>query len=196
MRKHPLSNNSIIKLEEPVINNNNSNKSVTPSSSFVYTNKTIQLESSTSSNSNESSRRMLCKFGYSGPNCEDRTKQFFNLFIIWNLNCFLSKECGLTIFTPNLRRIVLRESSSQSSERNANRILGGYEAWPHSWPSVAYIVFNYRVEVELPSSQKQQQQQQKVPFYQERQPTIVSIVRTLVCAGTLVGRRTGRYRAL
>ena len=82
----------------------------------------------------------------------------------------------MTIFTPNVR---IGEQPNIIKFNNEHRILGGYEAWPHSWPSVAYIVFNYRAEVQLPSQLNQK-------------PTIISIVRTLVCAGTLIGRKTGK----
>lgn len=87
-------------------------------------------------------------------------------------------ECGITIFTPNVRRLGERLNYASA----ASRILGGYEAWPHSWPSIVLIVFNYRIEIEMPT-----------PNQAFKQPHVVSIVRTFVCAGTLVGRKTGIF---
>lgn len=74
------------------------------------------------------------------------------------------KECGLSFFTPNVRML------------SNKRILGGYEAWPNSWPSMAFIVFTYQAQVNIPNTS-----------------AVISIGRTFVCAGTLICRRTSNF---
>lgn len=54
------------------------------------------------------------------------------------------------------------------------KIVGGFEATPHSWPSAAYIVFNYKADVFL--------QDQGVFYKLEEQ---------MVCGGSLISRDTG-----
>lgn len=54
-----------------------------------------------------------------------------------------------------------------------NKIVGGFEATPHSWPSAALIVFNYKAEVFL--------QDQRVYYNLDEQ---------MVCGGSLISRDT------
>ncbi len=44
------------------------------------------------------------------------------------------KECGLSFFTPNV-------------ETKSLKIVGGKEATPHSWPSIAKLVFYYKFDL-------------------------------------------------
>lgn len=55
------------------------------------------------------------------------------------------------------------------------KIVGGFEAIPHSWPSSAYIVFNYKADVFL--------QDQGVYYKLEEQ---------MVCGGSLITRDTSK----
>lgn len=66
--------------------------------------------------------------------------------------------CGLTFAPPPL----------------VNKIVGGFEATPHSWPASAYIVFTYKADVFL--------QDQGVFYKLEEQ---------MVCGGSLISRDTG-----
>lgn len=76
----------------------------------------------------------LCANGFSGPNCQDGTyfkfEKNFWIQILFKINI---SECGLTFVNSNLK------------------VIGGFEANRHSWPSMVLIIFNYTYTFSAPN---------------------------------------------
>ena len=54
-------------------------------------------------------------------------KSYLNVILI-------KKECGMSYFKPNV-------------EIKSLKIVGSQEATPHSWPSMAFVIFSYKFDI-------------------------------------------------